>query len=169
MSITVQHQKESLGQAYVRAVVAKAGFNIAVSEHDYGVDGLIKDVADRGGRYFETGFGINFQLKSSVDVVFEDGFVVYDLESKNYNDLVYETTMLPNILVLFVLPHDEQLWLNVDREHLSIRHCAWWCSLAGLAPTQNSESKRIRIPIEQVFDPSNLIKMMDNLKGGNRP
>ena len=84
MSITVQHQKESLGQAYVRAVVAKAGFNIAVSEHDYGVDGLIKDVADRGGRYFETGFGINFQLKSSVDVVFEDGFVVYDLESKNY-------------------------------------------------------------------------------------
>ena len=85
------------------------------------------------------------------------------------NDLVYETTMLPNILVLFVLPHDEQLWLNVDREHLSIRHCAWWCSLAGLAPTQNSESKRIRIPIEQVFDPSNLIKMMDNLKGGNRP
>lgn len=92
-----------------------------------------------------------------------------DLESKNYNDLVYETTMLPNILVLFVLPHDEQLWLNVDREHLSIRHCAWWCSLAGLAPTQNSESKRIRIPIEQVFDPSNLIKMMDNLKGGNRP
>lgn len=169
MSITVQHQKESLGQAYVRAVVAKAGFNIAVSEHDYGVDGLIKDVADRGGRYFETGFGINFQLKSSVDVVFEDGFVVYDLESKNYNDLVYETTMLPNILVLFVLPHDEQLWLNVDREHLSIRHCAWWGSLAGLAPTQNSESKRIRIPIEQVFDPSNLIKMMDNLKGGNRP
>ena len=42
MSITVQHQKEALGQAYVRAVIAKAGFNFGKSEHDYGYDGTIK-------------------------------------------------------------------------------------------------------------------------------
>lgn len=168
MSITVQHQKESIGQAYVRAVVAKAGFNIAVSEHDYGVDGLIKDVANRGGRHFETGFGINFQLKSSVDVILEDDFVVYDLESKNYNDLVFETGMLPNILVLLVMPRDEQQWVSVGRDQLSIRHCAWWCSLAGLDPTENTETKRIKIPISQVFNPENLTDLMSKVKGGQR-
>lgn len=87
MSITVQHQKEALGQAYVRAVIAKAGFNFGKSEHDYGYDGTIKEVVNRGGRYVESCFGINFQLKSSCDVTFENGHVVYDLESKNYNDL----------------------------------------------------------------------------------
>lgn len=69
MSITVQHQKEALGQAYVRAVIAKAGFNFGKSEHDYGYDGTIKEVVNRGGRYVESCFGINFQLKSSCDVL----------------------------------------------------------------------------------------------------
>lgn len=168
MPITVQHQKESLGQAYVRAVVAKSGYSIAVSEHDYGVDGLIKDVINRGGRYFETGFGINFQLKSSVAVNFEKEYLVYDLESKNYNDLVYQTKMLPNILVLFVMPREKELWLRVEQEQLSIRHCAWWCSLAGLEPTDNIESQRIRIPIHQVLNPENLIGLMDKVKGGQQ-
>ena len=106
MSITVQHQKEALGQAYVRAVIAKAGFNFGKSEHDYGYDGTIKEVVNRGGRYVESCFGINFQLKSSCDVTFENGHVVYDLESKNYNDLVEESSMLPNILILLALPTD---------------------------------------------------------------
>lgn len=168
MPITVQHQKESLGQAYVRAVVAKSGYSIVVSEHDYGVDGLIKDVVNRGGRYFETGFGINFQLKSSVAVSFEKDYLVYDLESKNYNDLVYQTKMLPNILVLFVMPREEELWLKVEQAQLSIRHCAWWCSLVGLEPTENTESQRIRIPIHQVLNPDNLIGLMKKVKGGQQ-
>lgn len=149
--ITVQHQKESLGQAYVKAVVAKSGYNISASEHDYGVDGQIKDVGVRNGRHYETGFGIIFQLKSSVDVAFEDGFLVYDLESKIYNDLVIETGMLPFILVLFVMPRDDPLWLSVDQNQMIIRQCAWRCSLAGLEPTENEETKRIRIPIDHFF------------------
>lgn len=168
MAITVQHKKESLGQAYVRAIVAKVGYNIAVSEHDYGVDGLIKDVEKLGERFFETGVGINFQLKSSVDVTFEDDFLVYDLESKNYNDLVYQTTMLPNILILFVMPRDESQWLSFDRDQLSIRNCAWWCSFAGLEPTDNKATKRIKIPIDQVFSPDGLLDLMNKVKGGQQ-
>lgn len=168
MAITVQHQKESLGQAYVRAIVAKAGYNVSVSEHDYGVDGLIKDVINRGDRYFETGFGINFQLKSSVNVTFEENYLVYDLESKNYNDLVYETEMLPNILILFAMPREESQWLSFDRNQLSIRNCAWWCSFAGLEPTDNKETKRVKIPIDQVFSPDGLLDIMNKVKGGQQ-
>ena len=121
MSITVQHQKEALGQAYVRAVIAKAGFNFGKSEHDYGYDGTIKEVVNRGGRYVESCFGINFQLKSSCDVTFENGHVVYDLESKNYNDLVEESSMLPNILILLALPTDSNDWLEVTADQLIMK------------------------------------------------
>ena len=122
MSITVQHQKEALGQAYVRAVIAKAGFNFGKSEHDYGYDGTIKEVVNRGGRYVESCFGINFQLKSSCDVTFENGHVVYDLESKNYNDLVEESSMLPNILILLALPTDSNDWLEVTADQLIMKY-----------------------------------------------
>ena len=113
MPITVQHQKEALSQAYVRAVIAKAGFNFGKTEFDYGIDGTIKDVINRNGRYVESCFGINFQLKSSCNVTIENGLVVYDLESKNYNDLVAESSMLPNILILLALPSNSDEWLEV--------------------------------------------------------
>lgn len=169
MPITAQHQKEALGQAYVRAVIAKAGFNFAKDEFDYGLDGTIKEVDQRGdGRYFDTGFGINFQLKSTSAVSFSDNEVIYDLESKNYNDLIIETTTWPNILVLFVLPEDEENWLSVTSDRLVIKQCAWWCSLEGLPPTPNNTPKRIRIPNNQVFSPSALKELMEKVKGGDR-
>lgn len=168
MPITIQHKKEALGQAYVHAVIANAGFNFGKSEFDYGFDGTIKDVVNRKGRFCETCFGLNFQLKSSSDVTFEDDYLVYDLESKNYNDLIIESTMLPNILILFVLPPEEAEWVDVDYDRLVIRQCAWWCSLEGLPATDNEATKRIRIPIHQVFSPETLLELMDKVKGGQK-
>lgn len=167
IGITIQHKKEALGHAYVRAVVAKAGYNFGGrSDFDYGFDGTIKDVINRNGRYFESGFGLGFQLKSSCDVSYQDGMVLYDLESKNYNDLVMERTSFPNILILFVLPEDESIWLDFSPDRLIIQRCAWWCSLEGQPPTPNISSKRIKIPEQQVFSPDELQKMMENVKGG---
>ncbi len=153
MSITVQHRKEALGQAYLRAVVAMAGYNLGKSEFDYCFDGTIKDVVTRDGRYYENGIGINFQLKSSSDVFFQNGNVVYDLECKNYNDLVPESTMLPKILVLFVLPTDESDWLNVSTQCLTMKRCAWWCSLEGLPATKIYSQKESTYPIVRYFHP----------------
>ena len=168
MAITVQHQKEALGQAYVRAVIAKAGFNFGKNEFDYGIDGTIKDVINRNGRYVDGCFGINFQLKSSSNVSFEDGCVIYDLESKNYNDLVEESSMLPNILILFVLPADNSDWLSVTADQLIMKQCAWWCSLEGQEPTKNQATKRITIPDGQIFSPTTLINLMEKVKGGEK-
>ena len=168
MSITVQHKKEALGQAYVRAIIAKAGYNFGKSDFDYCNDGTIKEVINRNGRYFENGIGLNFQLKSSCNVTFENGQVIYDLESKNYNDLIIESTMLPQILVLFVLPIDEEDWISISTEQFSLKKCAWWCSLEGLPPTRNSATKRISIPEEQVFSPQALISLMEKVKGGEK-
>ena len=128
----------------------------------------IKEVINRRGRYVESCFGINFQLKSSCDVAFENGHVVYDLESKNYNDLVEESSMLPNILILLVLPTDSNDWLEVTADQLVMKRCAWWCSLEGQEPTTNQTTKRIFIPDGQIFSPAALIGLMEKVKGGKK-
>lgn len=110
MLITVRHQKEALSQAYICAVIAKAGFNFGKTDFDYGIDGTTKDIINRNERYVDSCFGINFQLKSSCDVTFENGFVIYDLECKNYNDLVVESSTLSNILILLALPPNSDEW-----------------------------------------------------------
>lgn len=168
MPITIQHQKEALSQAYVRAVIAKAGFNFGKTEFDYGIDGTIKDVINRNGRYVDSCFGINFQLKSSCDISFENGHVIYDLESKNYNDLVTESSMLPNILILLALPSNSDEWLEVTLDQLVMRKCAWWCSLEGQEPTTNETTKRIAIPDCQIFSPTTLVDLMEKVKGGEK-
>ena len=164
MSLPITLKKESLSEAYVRAIVAKAGYNFGKYDHDMGIDGVIKDVKEINGAFRAIGFGIEFQLKSTWDVTFENGELVYDLEVKNYNDLASWEGGNPAILILFVMPRDENLWVDFSNERLVIRQCAWWCSLQGLKVTDNGYKKRIRIPETQVFSPEELEKLMDKVR-----
>lgn len=166
MPITKQHRQEDLGQAYISAVAAKAGFNLSSDKHDYGYDGTVKDVNNRDGRYVNTGFGFDYQLKSSSNVTFSEDCVIYDLESKNYNDLITEEGLFPKVLILFVLPRDESEWLTVTSDKMTLKKCAWWYSLKGLPQSSNGSKKRIFIPISQIFTPSTAIDIMKKVKGG---
>ncbi len=167
MGLPITLKKEALSEAYVRAVVAKAGYNFGKYDHDMGIDGIIKDVREINGGYRAVGFGIEFQLKSSWTVTFENGDLVYDLEVKNYNDLISWDGSNPAILILFVMPSDENEWLDSSEQRLEIRHCAWWCSLDGLPRSTNSSTQRIRIPKAQVFSPIELEKLMDKVRNGD--
>lgn len=166
MPITVPHQKELLSQAYVRAVVAKAGFNLSKDEFDYGYDGTIKEVEVRNGRYRDTNLVVNYQLKSTCNIEIENDDVVYDLDKDNYNDLIEVNTMNPQILILVALPSNPDEWLDISPERMIIKRCAWWCSLRGLKETNNSSKKRIRIPAKQLFTPEALIEIFKKVNGG---
>lgn len=167
MPMPITARKENLGQAYVRTVVATVGYNLSKDENDFGMDGTIKDVAVRDNRYYNNGFSIEYQLKSSWDVSFENNELVYDLESKNYNDLAAWDGSVPAILILFVLPRNENEWVDFSTNGLTIRQCAWWCSLAGQPTTNNGTTKRIRIPISQVFSPDALKDLMAKVRRGD--
>jgi hypothetical protein len=88
--ITRQHTQETLCQAYVLALAGKAGVNLSLDRiYDYGVDGTFRPVKILGSRRVESGFNLDFQLKSTVNWAFNvnQTHVVYDLEAKTYNDL----------------------------------------------------------------------------------
>lgn len=166
MPMPVNARKENLGQAYVRAVVACAGFNISKDENDFGMDGTIKDVIVRDGRYHNHGVNIEYQLKSTSVVTITDDTLIYDLESKNYNDLATWDGPTQAILIVFVMPSDEQEWIGFSQTGLTIRNCAWWYSISGSEPTINEYTKRIRIPLDQVFSPEQLKDLMGRVNGG---
>lgn len=162
--ISEEHIKEGLSQAFAIAVAHKAGLNISTEWHDYGIDGTFKDVKRRGRRRVNSGFNIEFQLKSTINASCKDGKISYDLEVKNYNDLVDETVRIPRILILFLLPQDSKEWIKVEDNKTIIQKCGWWYSLKGMKPSKNKKRKRIHIPIEQILTPNELRELMDKFK-----
>ena len=54
------------------------------------------------------------QLKATTNIVPKNGKIYYDLEVKNYNDLIRENIGTQRILILYAMPKDRDLWL----EHL---------------------------------------------------
>ncbi|MFC3798108.1 DUF4365 domain-containing protein [Cohnella sp. GCM10012308] len=162
-----QHIKEGLSRAYTLAVAHKAGFNCSKPEYDYGIDGSIKDVQIiRPGRYLDCGFSIDYQLKCTVNVEYEKDHLKYDLEAKTYNDLIIEDVGTPRILILFVLPSDQSQWLNISTNHTILKNCAWWYSLKGMPPTNNENTIRIRIPLEQILTEHALSELMSKVRKG---
>lgn len=166
--MTEEHIKECIGSAYTRALVSYAGYNICISEHDYGFDGKILDVEydEEYKRYSESGFLINFQLKSTVDYELKDDMIIYDLEVKNYRDLIRPNPGSPRILILYLMPREKEKWLINDHERLIIERGAWWYSLKGLPECSNKDKKRIKIPAGNLLSVESLNEMMKRVKEG---
>jgi hypothetical protein len=161
VSITVQHTQESLCRAHIYALAGMAGVNHAYDPaHDYGVDGQFDPVAIRGNRRVVSGHPIAFQAKASTNWKLEDGHIVYDLEAKNYDDIVTrhpsEMTM---ILVLLCMPKEQENWHCATSDGTVLRNCCYWATLAG-EPCENTSTKRIRIPVENLLTPDSLKELL---------
>ena len=166
--LTIPHCKESLSRAYVTAVVGRSRNNLIWGrEYDYGVDGSVRSLEQRGDRIRETGLGFDFQSKSTTDWEAEGAEIVYDLEANAYNDLVERagTGALPFLLILLCLTKDDLTWLDVSGDRLILQKCAYWCQLDGTL-TDNSATKRIRIPSGNIFTPDSVAAILQAIKKG---
>lgn len=165
--MTEEARKQQYGRAYILALAAHAGVNHAIPDTDLGVDGqfrgTIYNLARK--RYMDDSSAIDYQLKSTVNAVFEDGVLKYDLEVKNYQDLILDRIM-PMILILYVMPRDENEWFRVSPEKTEMQRCAWWCSLQGYPDTNNKEKIRISIPADQVLTPNVLNELLNKVRRG---
>ncbi|WP_298289526.1 DUF4365 domain-containing protein [Novosphingobium sp.] len=163
MSITIQHAKENLCAAHIHALAGMAGTAMALRYvHDYGVDGQFDPVIVRNKRRHVCGFSLPFQAKATTKWEVIDNHIVYNLESKTYNDIVCrseaESTLL---LVLLCLPKDQLLWHRIDQGFTTLQHCCYYDILKG-DPVENEKStKRIKIPVDQVLTPSVLVELLD--------
>lgn len=166
--LTTPHCKESLSRAYVTAVVGRARHKLNWnSEFDYGVDGYVRIIELRGARHYETGLGFDFQSKTTTKWSLQGTEIVYDLEVDAYNDLVGRAGNggLPFLLILLCIPQDETAWLDVSADKLILQKCAYWFQLDGVL-TNNVATRRVRIPVANVFTPTALTGILENIKTG---
>jgi hypothetical protein len=151
--ITTQHTQESLSVACIQAFAGKAGVNLNLNAtHDYGVDGIIKEVQIVDNMRLESGFHIDFQLKSTIGWKLEEDCVVYKMNASAYNKLIRDPKFPACVLILLCLPAQEDTWLNSTEESIVLKNCCYWHIISG-PKTENNSSLNIRIPRMQLLTP----------------
>jgi hypothetical protein len=167
--ITRQHQQEQLSRAYVNAVTARAGHIFQpTTELDYGVDGTVRHVTINNGRRLPSGHAIDVQIKATTTWTERGDLIIYDLESKTYNDLIKRFNTphgTPLILVVLCLPANEEDWLNISHEQLTLKRSCYWCCLSG-PRTDNEQTKRIEIPKDNLLDCAEINRLLQKVVDG---
>lgn len=158
--MTEEQIKENLSKHFIGIVACHNGYQCSNPNGDFGVDLMVNKISvgtksDGSIRYCASGQHIDFQLKATTEssVTFDGRNIKYDLEAKNYNDLVNrkEKGFAPLILVLFILPDDKSIWLNISPEELILRKKAFWF-IPQDGITNNVATKRIEIPVSNTID-----------------
>lgn len=120
-------------------------------------------------RYFE-GIPLRIQAKASYDFADNnDGYISFDLKSRNYNILAKDQKGFPIILVLYCMPKEEKEWLNVLSEGTTLKHCGYWLSLRGERLSKNKNTVSIKIPKDQIFSENSLKSIMTNIQERGYP
>lgn len=152
-------RKERFSLAYISAVAAHAGYQIAVPPIDKdSIDGIF--VGDEEGRP-----RIEFQAKATSRNVLRGTHLTFRLKLKNYDDL-RAVSLWPLILLVVILPPEDADWLVHGEDELRMRRCGYWLSLAGQPATMNRHAVSVRIPRSQVFDTAQLRELMGRVSRG---
>ncbi len=166
--MTEAHTKEQISRAYMGVLAACAGMTISTASQDYGIDETFKDVEydPIAKEYSETGYGLDYQLKATVNARVKNGVIKYSLEMKNYRKLIQTRVGTPRILVVYAMPKEADKWVVVEKDETTLQKCAWWCSLKGKPEVNNKERVTVSIPINQQLTPESLKEMMNKVKDG---
>ena len=134
------------GQNLVRALASAAGFVPYVGDLDEGIDFIL---ASRGPRGTTKSPRIDVQVKSWRTPKARAGHWVYDLRTKNYNELAGSESDWPAFLFLCVVPPATEGYAVADHDHVRFHRSVYWYSLAGCEPDWDlppDGSHRILVP-----------------------
>jgi Domain of unknown function (DUF4365) len=167
--LTENEQKQQLSFAYIHALAARAGYTFQQTPVDddsidvrIGARGLIHGLAVLRSPIME------LQLKATQGNGFvRENHVAFPLPVKNFNELRLPS-MLPRLLVVFLLPADPSVWLETSEECMISRHCAYWASLRGMAETDNTSTVTVSLPRSQRLTVDGLRELMERVAGGER-
>ena len=130
--------KEIISEAFFTLILAKNRFKIYKSHTgDDGVDLLVnpviirKRVLDGKTSRLDSGKKLDIQLKCTTDGKVKplpSGNFHYFLKVKNYEDLIYrrDDAGIPLLLVVFILPDNENEWIEILNNQLLLRKCGYW-------------------------------------------
>ncbi len=164
LGLDVSHAQEQFSKAFIMAVASAAGCSAAEPSPDSdSIDWTLScRLAPRRPK-------LDLQVKSTAGATDAEASIAYKLRRKNYDELIPEDLLAPRLLVLVLVPADPLGWLSASPDALLLRHCAYWVSLRGQAPTTNESSVTIRVPRANLFDVAALTGLMQAINEGGVP
>ncbi len=160
-------KKEEFSYAYVHTVASVAGYSVEIKRRlmdNAGIDLTIEVPGEMGEVLFPK-FDAQVKCTSSLEGVYEN-YISFSLKAKNYNRLVHLNPLVPQLLILVIVPEDLNEWLNVCEEGTLIKKCSYWMSLKGEPLTQNSSNITVKIPKKKLFTPYSLELIMEKISNG---
>lgn len=153
--MTEEKIKEYLSNNYVASIAGKSGFYLQKLDQDNGVDFMVRyeDVRIEKGkyRYITSPNFCDIQLKSTTikGIRENEEYIFYDLQIKNYNDLIDRRNkgFAPLYLILFILPENKNDWVKVLKDKLVLsKHAFWYYPQESDKISSNLYTKTISIP-----------------------
>lgn len=158
-------QKQSqLSLAYIHAVASYAGCSWTPGPNPdiYKIDGTITGQVAHTDGVKDTIPEIKVQVKSTRQVDHQpregDPFIHYALDRETYDKLRDPHHNLI-LLVLFVLPVDDNEWVNHTEDELITRKCAYWHSIKDCP----EGSLTVKISRNHTFSPEQLLDLMNKV------
>ncbi|MBU4188904.1 MAG: DUF4365 domain-containing protein [Actinobacteria bacterium] len=143
--------KEWFSRAFLTATSAVAGYKVGWELDDIdGVDATVKD----------GGIAVDWQLKATAHPKFDNDMLLFDLDVATYNKLRVARTA-EAYLAVYLLPGDARsTWMKQSDKEMVLFRGGYWLKLTGRAPTSNRARIRLRIPIENQLDVSQIRDIM---------
>jgi hypothetical protein len=160
--------KAAFSTAYVRSLAHAAGYFTQDANRDRDGDGVDLEIFSRDVHGTVRSPSLHLQLKATADKLTGDPFP-FDLEVKNYDELISTGLQVPRILVVVQVPKQQSKWSKCSPSQLVLRRCAYWVSLRGRSPTTNSATIRVSIPRQQILDATAIDAIMTRIRSGGFP
>ena len=157
--------QEQFSFAYIRAVASAAGFQVEKPSIDVCKVDLEVSAVDEN--LYPDLPKLLMQVKSDSDFALREDVLAYKLDVETYHRLIRKTTFT-RILVVVTVPPQVSEWLSHSEDELTLRHCAYWMSLAGEPATTNKDNITVYLPRTNTLTPTRLREMMDDLNNGKR-
>lgn len=153
--MTEDQQKEAISKEFLRILAYAHGFKVIEPPQDHGVDMIVCPVTVRQEpsgrlRYLDSQYKLDFQLKATTPtgIIEDEHQVKYDLEVKNYNDLIERRgDPLPLHLLVVILSSAPPNCIEIDHQKLGVLGQAYWyLPDENELPSENQQQIRITIP-----------------------
>lgn len=158
--------KEEVSCAYVSFVASVAGYSFQRADRISDNDGIDATIIAPGKIGPKRRPRIDVQIKCTSLDICDDQRVSYPLKIKNYEELRDENVDAPQILVVVLVPDNPDNWFIESEQEQRINFSSYWISLRGRPPTQNTTTKTIYIPRENLFTVNSLRNIMQRAATG---
>jgi hypothetical protein len=147
-----QQHKEWFSRAFLVAIASVAGFPVTWTGGTEDIDGVDATVRDGG-------VTVDFQLKATSTPKRNGECLLFDLDIPTYHKLIGVRSS-PGYLLVVTLPEEKSNWVASSDHELLLRHRSHWIDLSGMEPTENKQSIRLALPLQNQLTAQTLTEIM---------